>query len=67
MNLEKIVKASEYMKKASDLLLEVVEEETKPKIKITIENGNKGPFEDMDELIEKFNKDLEEMLNDNKK
>ena len=67
MNLEKIMEASEYMKKASDLLLEVVEEETKPKIKITIENENKGPFENMDDLVEKFSKDLEEMLNDIKK
>lgn len=36
----------------------------KAKMEIKISSGNNGPFEDMDELVEKFSKDLEEMLND---
>lgn len=65
MNKDKILEASELMKKASDLLLEAVEEDEKPKAKVEIKFGHsRGCFEDMDELIEKFSKDLEEMLND---
>lgn len=42
-------------------LCEIYNEKSKIKVEV------KGPFENMDELIEKFSKDLEEMLNDNEK
>lgn len=54
--------AKDILKQQYEALREI-QEEPKAKIEIKV-SGNKGPFEDMDELIEKFSKDLEEMLND---
>lgn len=48
--------------------VENIDLEWKPKAKIEIKFGQNTSYSDnMDELIEKFSKDLEEMLNDNEK
>lgn len=70
--MEKILEASKYMAKASELLREVVEEEVHNKKEDDVENTNKstiqiilkGKLANDDELSDELKKDLEEMLND---
>ena len=57
---DKIQQIRAHLIAIDEILCTLEKDLEKPKAKIKV----KGPFDDMDELIEKFSKDLEEMLND---
>ena len=60
---DKIKEIKAHIERIDEILDSLIEEKPKAKVEIRV-SGNTGPFEDMDELVEKFSKDLEEMLND---
>ena len=62
---DRIQEIREHLIEIDKILCTLEEDMEKPKAKVEIKFGQDTSYSDnMDELIEKFSKDLEEMLND---